>query len=83
MLTAIKFSQAEKSLLIEKFQRYFNDELDRELGQFEADFLLDFITKEVGGYFYNQGLYDAQIVVSQRAELISEAISELEKTTLR
>lgn len=76
----IKFTQSEKAALIEKFQRYFSDELDRELGQFEADFLLDFVTEQVGGYFYNRGLYDAQSVVSQRAELIVEAITELEKS---
>jgi uncharacterized protein (DUF2164 family) len=82
-VAAIKFTQAEKSLLIEKFQRYFSDELDRELGQFEADFLLDFITEEMGAYFYNRGLYDAQAVVAQRAELIVEAIAELEQATPR
>ncbi len=82
-MAAIKFTQAEKSLLIEKFQRYFSDELDRELGQFEADFLLDFITEEMGAYFYNRGLYDAQAVVAQRAELIVEAIAELEQATPR
>lgn len=79
-MATIKFTQSEKAVLIEKFQRYFSAELDRELGQFEADFLLDFVTEQVGGYFYNRGLYDAQAVVSQRAELIAEAIAELEKS---
>ena len=78
-MAAIKFTEPEKTELIEKFQRYFSEELDRELGQFEADFLLDFVTEEVGGYFYNRGLYDAQAVVSQRAELMAEAIAELEQ----
>ena len=43
-MSPIQFSPAEKSLLIDKLQRYFIKELDQELGQFDADFLLDFFT---------------------------------------
>ncbi len=41
--------------------------------------LLDFFTKEIGGDFYNRGLYDAQAVVAARADDISEAILGLER----
>jgi uncharacterized protein (DUF2164 family) len=74
----IQFSQAEKSLLIDKLQRYFSRELDQELEQFDADFLLDFFTKELGAIYYNRGLFDAQTLMSEKLELISEQIVELE-----
>ena len=74
----IQFSQAEKSLLIDKLQRYFSRELDQELEQFAADFLLDFFTKELGAIYYNRGLFDAQTLMSEKLELISEQIVELE-----
>ena len=78
-VTMIKFSTQEKEQLILKMQQYFSRELDQELGQFDADFLLDFISKELGSAFYNRGLYDAQTLVSERVEQISDAIYELEQ----
>ncbi len=74
----IKFTSAEKSLLIGKLQRYFAKELEQDLAQFDADFLLDFFTQELGGVYYNRGLYDAQALMSEKLELISEQIVELE-----
>tara|TARA_R110000796_G_scaffold131561_3_gene247094 strand:- start:107 stop:352 length:246 start_codon:yes stop_codon:yes gene_type:complete len=77
-MSPIKFTANEKSLLIDKLQRYFLKELEQELGQFDADFLLDFFTKELGAVYYNRGLYDAQALMSEKLELISEQIVELE-----
>lgn len=77
-MTPIKFTPAEKSLLIDKLQRYFATELEQDLAQFDADFLLDFFTKELGAVYYNRGLYDAQALMSEKLELISEQIVELE-----
>lgn len=62
-----------------KIQRYFEDELDQDIGQFEAEFLLDFFAKEIGPQFYNQGLQDAQAVLSSRIDDIQDAIAEIEK----
>lgn len=77
-MSTIKFTNTEKTLLIDKLQRYFERELDQELGQFDADFLLDFFTKELGAVYYNRGLYDAQALMSAKIELIAEQIVELE-----
>ena len=46
-MSSIKFTKTEKSLLIDKLQNYFSRELDQELGQFDADFLLDFSPKSL------------------------------------
>ena len=72
----IKFSQEERDRLTRKIQQYFNDELDQEIGQFPAQFLLDFISEEIGPYYYNRGLMDAQEVVESR---LSDAVYELEQ----
>lgn len=77
-MSPVHFSPAEKSLLIDKLQRYFSRELDQELEQFDADFLLDFFTKELGAIYYNRGLFDAQTLMSEKLELIAEQIVELE-----
>ncbi len=77
----IKFSKDETEILTRKIQLYFNDELDQDIGQFPAQFLLEFFTEEVGPYFYNRGLTDAQAVLEARVESITEALYELEKPT--
>lgn len=77
----IEFSSEQKAQLIQSLQGYFQRELDVELGQFDADFLIDFIGENFGSYFYNQGLYDAQQLLSSKIEQINEAIYELEQPT--
>ena len=80
-MTEIKFSKEEKEIICKKIQMYFHEELDQELGQFDAQFLLDFFSEEIGSYFYNRGLYDAQAILENRMESISEAIYDIEKMT--
>ena len=78
-MSKIEFSVEQKSLLVEKLQKYMTNELDVELGQFDADFLLDFISKEMGKIYYNQGLYDAQAVLTDKIDSLTDAIYQLEK----
>lgn len=80
-MSTIEFSKAQKDGLVLKLQRYFEAELDQELGQFDADFLLDFFAKEMGAVYYNQGLYDAQAILNDKIADISDAIYEIEKPT--
>ena len=77
----ITFSKQERELLAKKLQGYFSDELDQPLGQFDAEFLLDFIAEELGAYFYNRGLYDAQAILEKQLENLADVIYELEKPT--
>ena len=77
----ITFSDGEKEVLVHKIKRYFDQELNQDLGQFEAEFVLDFFSSEVGNYFYNRGLLDAQAVLAERLDVVQDAIYELEKPT--
>ena len=78
-MSVVEFSKEEKALITQKLQRYVATELGFEMGSFDAEFLLDFMSKELGCYFYNRGLYDAQTVVNARFEEMAEAIVVLEK----
>ena len=80
-MTTIEFTSQEKEQLVDKIQHYFLKELDQELGQFDADFLLDFFSEQMGVFFYNRGLYDAQRMLKKKAEEISDAIYQLEQVT--
>jgi uncharacterized protein (DUF2164 family) len=78
-MSEITFSRDEKEVLISKLQRYFEDELGTSLGQFDGDFLLDFISKEMGASFYNKGVNDARAVVTSRLQVIDEELYAIEK----
>ncbi|MEP1472543.1 MAG: DUF2164 domain-containing protein [Halieaceae bacterium] len=75
----MEFDSDRKSVVVHKIQRYFEAELNQEIGQFDAEFLLDFFASEIGPEFYNQGLQDAQAVLSSRIDDIQDAIAEIEK----
>jgi len=70
-----------KAEVITKLKKYFEDELQQEIGSFDAEFLLDFFSKEVGGYYYNQGLADALKGFESKMEDVGELIYQLEKET--
>lgn len=78
-MSKIHFSAAQKDALVAKLQGYLQRELEVELGQFDGEFLLDFISAEMGSFYYNQGLYDAQVVLTERLDAINDAILQLEQ----
>ncbi|KRB03133.1 MULTISPECIES: DUF2164 domain-containing protein [Lysobacter] len=80
-MSDIKFSSEEKTLIVAKLQRYFSEELKQQIGRFDAEFLIDFISEEIGGYYYNRGVYDAQTVVAARLEDIGDQLFQLERRT--
>jgi len=80
-MSTIEFTPREKSILVEKLKAYFIDELDQDIGQFDAEFLLEFFSREIGIYHYNRGLRDARDIFASRVDSIVDAIYELEAPT--
>jgi uncharacterized protein (DUF2164 family) len=80
-MSNIEFSREEKDIVGRKIQLYFTEELQQEIGQFDAEFLLDFFAEEIGPFFYNRGLYDAQAVMEAKLVDIGDALYEIEKPT--
>ncbi|WP_045859693.1 DUF2164 domain-containing protein [Teredinibacter purpureus] len=81
-MSDIKFSRDELDRIVHKIKKYFNDELDQDIGAFEAEFLIDFFSKEVGMFFYNRGLFDAHMLFTEKADELSYLIQELEQPTI-
>lgn len=75
----IEFSREEKEMMIRKVKIYFREELDQDIGNFDAEFLIDFFAEEMGGFFYNRGLYDAETMISEKVSEISDLLLQLEK----
>ena len=80
-MATIEFSKDNKEAIVGKIQQYFSRELDQDLAQFDAEFLLDFFSEQIGGFYYNQALQDAQAILEKRLDSITDAIYDLEKST--
>ncbi len=75
----IQFSREETADITAKLRAYFRDELEIDLAALPAEMLLDFLGREIGPFFYNRAVYDAQAVVAKKAEDINEALAGLER----
>ncbi|MFT6422973.1 MAG: hypothetical protein ACJA2K_001710 [Thalassolituus sp.] len=78
-MSKISLSREDTDRLVAKIKTYFNNELDQEIGGFEAEFLIEFFAKEIGPSFYNQGLSDAQTIFSEKTDEVYYSLQELEK----
>ncbi len=79
----IKLSAEQTARAVTLLQDYFTEKLDSEIGQFDAEFLLDFFAKEIGVFYYNQAIADAHALLHTQIENVSENLLELEKWTSR
>ena len=80
-MSAMSIPADEKQRVVEKLQRYLADELGQQVGRFDAEFLLDFVARELGAHIYNHALRDAQAVLAARIDDVHDAIIQLEKPT--
>ena len=78
----ISWSEEQKAHIVQKIKRYFVEELDEEIGQFDAEFLLEFFGNEIGAYYYNQGLQDAARVIESQTDVMKEALYTMEEPAL-
>ena len=65
---AIELGKEESKEVIASLQRYCREELELELGEMRAKFLLDYILKEIAPLAYNQGVKDAEEFMRGRIE---------------
>lgn len=78
----ITLSKEEKSHVVSKIKDYFTNELEQDIGGFEAEFLIDFFIKEIGPYCYNRGLADAHALLSTKVDEFDYQLQEIEKPLL-
>ncbi|EHJ9976941.1 DUF2164 domain-containing protein [Vibrio parahaemolyticus] len=75
----IKLERAQKETLASAIQDYMQDELSIEIGQFDSEFLIDFITDKLGAVYYNKGVEDAKAVIERRTLEMSDELYEIEQ----
>lgn len=78
-MAKIKFDVDKKARLTSKVKSYFDEELGQDIGEFEAEFLIDFFINEIGKELYNQGVKDAQALLSKKVDDILDSFYDLEQ----
>ncbi|MGR5170330.1 DUF2164 domain-containing protein [Vibrio owensii] len=75
----IKLERAQKEALATAIQDYMQDELEVEIGQFDSEFLIDFITEKLALIYYNKGIEDAKTVIERRMLEMTDELYEIEQ----
>ncbi|KII75431.1 DUF2164 domain-containing protein [Vibrio renipiscarius] len=78
-MSKIEFTSQQKKKMAGLLQDYLSDEVDMEIGQFDAEFLADFIIQKFGPAFYNQGVLDAQTILQRKLLDIADELYEIEQ----
>lgn len=72
-------NREERSYLASELRAYLDAELDVEIGNMEAEALIDMIGEKLGATYYNRGLKDAEALLSRKLDDISDELRALEK----
>lgn len=64
----IEMDKETKALVLASLQRYVREELEVELSEMRAGFLLDYIQSEIAPLAYNRGVKDAEGFFRARIE---------------
>ena len=75
----ITFTREQTQRMARKIQHYLEQEHSIELEDFDAEFLLQFISRELGAHYYNQGINDAIAQVEAKMLDITDSVLWLEK----
>ena len=78
----INISRKNKDKIAQDIQEWFRENLDQEIGNLDAEFLLDYFTENFGGFYYNQALSDVHSLIAEKTEPLADRIYDLMKETL-
>jgi len=78
-MAEVTLTVEEKAHLVDLLSAYVAEELDFELGRFEAEFLLDHLARSMAPVFYNRGLLDARALLEKKMDDYTEALYALEQ----
>lgn len=76
----VELTKDEISEIVPKIKAYMQNEFDLEIGAFEAEFLLEFISNEISAKIYNKALTECSDEMKIRFEsILDDTIYTLEK----
>ena len=76
----IKLSEDRKRTVLHSLIRFYQEDLDEELSEYQADRILEFLVKELGPPIYNQAIQDARSFVLSKMEDLDAEFYEPDNT---
>jgi uncharacterized protein (DUF2164 family) len=67
----IELTKEETADVIPSLRRYFREELEHEISEMQAKFVLNYFLKEIAPFAYNRGVQDAERYFRGRVEDLS------------
>lgn len=64
----IEINKEQMADAIPAVQQFIEEELDLEIGELKARFLIEFFVKEIGPHAYNRGVDDAEAYFRSKLE---------------
>ena len=75
----LQLDKEQEEILLDELRAYMGDELDIDIGNLPAKFLLDFMVQLIGPKIYDQAISDAEPWLYDRFTGILEDLSVLKK----
>ncbi|MGC4071668.1 MAG: DUF2164 domain-containing protein [Nibricoccus sp.] len=65
---AIELTKEETESIVPSLQKFFREELDQDLSEMRAKFLLGYFLKEIAPFAYNKGVKDSEAFFRSKVE---------------
>jgi len=65
---AIPLTKEQEETAKVKIKEYILDNFDTDIGNLQSEIFLEFITKNIGAYYYNQGIADSMVFMTEKIE---------------
>lgn len=75
----LQLDKEQEEIMLDELRAYMSDELDMDIGNLPAKFLLDFIVELIGPKIYDQAISDTEPWLYDRFTGILEDLSILKK----
>ncbi|GLC88591.1 DUF2164 domain-containing protein [Lysinibacillus piscis] len=79
----LRFTQEQQQRIIEDIQRFFYNQRDEDISEFEAERVFDFVKESIAPYIYNVAIADAKYAVDRQYATIEEELEALERPIVR
>lgn len=64
----IKLTKEQKSKASVKIKEYMDEYFEIEIGNLQAEIFIEYITENIGKYYYNKGIADSMLYMTEKAE---------------
>jgi uncharacterized protein (DUF2164 family) len=77
---AIELGKDRRTRAVAEIRRFFDDQLDQEIGDLKAILVLDFFLRDFAPFVYNAAVQDAQAWIRDRLDDLEGSVFAVEPT---